>query len=197
LGEFQVEWYCNNQGLGVVLTNNENDWACTQDGRVVSILQPADFDKICQTTYPNTNAFALLDMQKSVRAYNWSCYEYVGPPNVASAGLVVTPAIQNLRLEYEDNAVAFTNISTQPIDMTGFQLQGKEGSVLSASAWGINVLAPGNCLRIFKKNPPAALPLDCSTVIDLAGNEDQRKVWFDGEITVILNPSMRMRYAAN
>jgi hypothetical protein len=99
-----------------------------------------------------------------------------------------------LRLEFDDNYVAFINISTQPIDMAGFELQGKKGRVLNASAWGINTLAPGSCLRILKKENSTIMPQGCSTVIDLAGDEDQRKVWFDGQITVILNPSVRMRY---
>src|SRR5262249_54733371 len=29
LGEFTVEWYCNQRNMGVVITNNQTDWACT------------------------------------------------------------------------------------------------------------------------------------------------------------------------
>jgi hypothetical protein len=78
LGEFQVEWYCNNQGYGVILVNNQADWACTErkTNKVVFVLDASDFDKICQTTYNNPDAFAIQDQVKDIKAYTWSCYWY-------------------------------------------------------------------------------------------------------------------------
>jgi serine/threonine protein kinase len=78
LGEFAVEGYCNNRGYGVKIVDN-NDWACTNnaDNSVIFILQPSDFDNICRARYNRQSAFAILDQQKEVRAYNWSCYDYL------------------------------------------------------------------------------------------------------------------------
>jgi hypothetical protein len=78
LGEFRVEWYCNARGLGVILVNNNADWACTNpDGSVSFILRQGDFDAICRATYNNAGAFALRDGRRPEPAYNWSCYAYV------------------------------------------------------------------------------------------------------------------------
>ncbi|MBX3064771.1 MAG: serine/threonine protein kinase [Anaerolineae bacterium] len=78
LGEFAVEWYCNERGLGVSVINNDSDWACNNnDGTINFVLQAADFDRICQRTYNDQGAFAILDQQKPTRAYNWSCYRYL------------------------------------------------------------------------------------------------------------------------
>jgi hypothetical protein len=76
LGEFQVEWYCNERGLGVQLINNQTDWACTHaaTGQIVSVLNQADFDQICRRTYNIQTAFAIRDLNKPQPAYNWSCY---------------------------------------------------------------------------------------------------------------------------
>jgi serine/threonine protein kinase len=195
LGEFQVEWYCNERNYGVQLTNNNADWACTQGGSVVSILQPADFDAICQRTYNNPGAFAVRDMQKDVQAYNWSCYEFV--PQAAVAPAAATPSPFNLQLDYQDNYVAFVNVSDTAIDMTGFQLQGKEGRVLNASDWGVTTLQPGACLRIFRSEQPSSLPTRCASVVDYAGNEEQRRFWFDGRIAAVYSPSIRLFYPPN
>jgi hypothetical protein len=79
LGEFAVEGYCNTRGYGVQVVNNQNDWACTDknNGNVLFVLQPTDFDAICRQWYNNPRAFAIRDMRKDIQAYNWSCYEYV------------------------------------------------------------------------------------------------------------------------
>ncbi|MCC7446423.1 MAG: hypothetical protein IT324_03355 [Anaerolineae bacterium] len=80
LGEFQVESYCNNRGYGVILTNNQTDWACTNQstGAVVFILGVSDFDSICQQRYNDSGAFAIRDQRQAVQAYNWSCYAFPG-----------------------------------------------------------------------------------------------------------------------
>ena len=76
LGEFQVEWYCNERGYGVQLTNNDNDWACTQSTskQIVFVLSKTDFDQICKRTYNDQTAVAIKDQNKPQGAYNWSCY---------------------------------------------------------------------------------------------------------------------------
>jgi hypothetical protein len=76
LGEFQVEWYCNERGLGVRVINNDADWACTQpnNGQVSFVLQQENFNEICRRTYGNSNAYARRDQSKPQPAYNWSCY---------------------------------------------------------------------------------------------------------------------------
>ncbi len=78
LGEFQVEWYCNERGLGVRVVNNEVDWACTQPNtdQISFVLSQRDFDSICQRTYNDKSAFALRDQNKPQPAYNWSCFVY-------------------------------------------------------------------------------------------------------------------------
>ncbi len=77
LGEFQVEWYCNQRGYGVKLTNNDADWACTNQpsGNIAFILRVSDFDSICTTTY-GVSAFAIRDQNRTTAAYNWSCYRF-------------------------------------------------------------------------------------------------------------------------
>jgi len=82
LGTFQVEWYCNERGNGVMLTNNNRDWACTnpQNGQITFVLGQNDFNAICQRTYSNPQAFALKDQQQATEAYNWSCYMPAPPP---------------------------------------------------------------------------------------------------------------------
>jgi len=78
LGEFQVEWYCNERHLGVQLTNNDADWACTDQStnRISFVLAQQDYDKICKRTYNDQAAFAVRDQNKPQAAYNWSCYTY-------------------------------------------------------------------------------------------------------------------------
>jgi hypothetical protein len=86
LGEFRVEWYCNQQGYGVRLINNQTDWACTDTntGNVVSVLDQEDFNAICRDFYSSPNAFAVKDQNRQIEAYNWSCYDY-------GQGVVTTP----------------------------------------------------------------------------------------------------------
>lgn len=67
-GEFQVEWYCNNQGYGV--GEDGTDWYCTGG----FTLQISDFDAICQATYNYASAFAVQDGSNGAPAYNWRCY---------------------------------------------------------------------------------------------------------------------------
>jgi hypothetical protein len=84
LGTFQVEWYCNNRGLGVRLANDDRDWACTNpSGEIASVLGQADYDTICRQTYNNATAFALLDGVRPTQAYNWSCYTLSVAPTPA------------------------------------------------------------------------------------------------------------------
>ena len=74
-GEFQVEYYCNNQGYGI--TNDDNNWYCTSGGSAVQTLSQADFSQICRDTYPaHPEAFALQDGEGSIPAYRWQCYGY-------------------------------------------------------------------------------------------------------------------------
>ncbi len=96
LGEFAVEWYCNNRGFGVILVNNQNDWACinTSNNSVVFTLGPSDFDSICRSTYQDQGAFAIRDQQKPAQAFNWSCYTY----NAGGAPAGAQPASATVRL---------------------------------------------------------------------------------------------------
>lgn len=76
LGPFQVEWYCEEAGYGVTLTNNNRDWACTQpnSGSVLFVLDNRDFAQICRRTYGYSDAYALRDQNNEILAYNWSCF---------------------------------------------------------------------------------------------------------------------------
>lgn len=78
LGTFQVEWYCNERGYGVKLTNGNRDWACTNNatGAIIFTLGVSDFDAICQYWYSDERAFAIRNLSNSVLAYNWQCYTY-------------------------------------------------------------------------------------------------------------------------
>jgi len=78
LGEFQVEWYCNQQGYGVQVVNSNRDWACLFNGTntIAKILGKNDFDRICQVTYRDPNAIAIKDGNNPTDAYNWSCYAF-------------------------------------------------------------------------------------------------------------------------
>lgn len=86
LGEFRVEWYCEESGYDVKLINDRTDWACSNesDESIALVLSQSDFNAICQITYNDTAAFAVRDMQKVTVAYNWSCYTY-------SEGVFVQP----------------------------------------------------------------------------------------------------------
>jgi len=99
LGEFQVEWYCNQSGLGVRLINNNADWACTSpnSGVTVFTLNQNDFNQICRQTYHNDAAYAVRDQNRPQAAYNWSCY--VNAPLSTSLPVpTATPALQLTRL---------------------------------------------------------------------------------------------------
>lgn len=76
LGEFRVEWYCEQKGYSPSLFNNNADWACLSrgDGSVVFVLGQADYNTICQATYGDAKAFAVRDQKRETPAYNWSCY---------------------------------------------------------------------------------------------------------------------------
>jgi hypothetical protein len=74
-GEFQVEWYCNQQGYGI--GQDEFDWFClTDSGERATTLGIADFDVVCQTTYSNPRAFAIQDGFSPTPAFRWRCYGY-------------------------------------------------------------------------------------------------------------------------
>jgi hypothetical protein len=78
LGDFQVEWYCNDRGYNVTLVNGQRDWACLNksDNSVAFVLRASDFDAICRSWYNDTSAFAIQDMTKDIAAYNWRCYTF-------------------------------------------------------------------------------------------------------------------------
>jgi hypothetical protein len=72
-GEFQVEYYCHEQGYDIY--NDRNNWYCMRNKRIVKTLTQQDFDRICQNTYNNPQAFALQTGTNRIAAYNWRCYE--------------------------------------------------------------------------------------------------------------------------
>lgn len=86
LGDFAVEWYCEESGYGVTLINNRSDWACTNRSNesIAFVLSQSDFNAICQITYNDPAAFAVRDQRKVTVAYNWSCYTY-------TEGVVIQP----------------------------------------------------------------------------------------------------------
>ncbi len=86
LGEFRVEWYCEESGYGVKIINNNTDWACVNrsDDSIAFLLSQSDFNNICQITYNDPAAFAVRDQRKAQVVYNWFCYTY-------SEGIVVVP----------------------------------------------------------------------------------------------------------
>ncbi len=90
LGEFQVEWYCNQSGLGVRIINNNTDWACTSPNSDTPVftLSQNDFNQICRQTYHNDAAYAVRDQNRPQPAYDWSCYV-----NGASSTSVPVPTI--------------------------------------------------------------------------------------------------------
>ncbi len=194
LGEFTVEWYCNARGYGVVLVNGNADWACTNaDQSVAFILQPADFDSICQARYTNPGAFAIRDQNKDVQAYNWSCYEYVPAPAPTTPS-VALPSLVTLPLRAGQAWIAFVNVSPAPLSLADFQLQ-SDKRTLTADDWGRAVLMPGECVRIYKgKKPPQDLPQDCSAVYDYPGSDKERENWFKGEVTVVYSPALSFKY---
>ncbi len=197
LGEFAVEWYCNEKGYGVKLINSRADWACTSklNGSVVLTLAPSDFDSICQSWYHHPSAFALLDQQKTVRAYNWSCYEYVGVvqalPSTLTAtdpSLAVTPSLATMRADYGQDWIALINRSKTPLSLDNVELQ-REGYSLKASAWGPAMLMPGACLRIYKDKKPPDNPDNCATVIDYEASAEERTAWFRDKLVIFVSPT--------
>ncbi len=71
-GELQVEGYCRNLGYGT--NHDSNNWYCTNNGVNALQLEIADFDRICQQTYNNAEAFAIQDGNSYVPSFNWHCY---------------------------------------------------------------------------------------------------------------------------
>jgi serine/threonine protein kinase len=197
LGEFAVEAYCNIRGLGVILTNDQRDWACTNpDGSVASVLGPSDFDNICRTRYNSPTAFAIRDQTKEVQAYNWSCYDYVAGDAVGAVvpGPAVTPSLATLRLRGEDDWIALVNTSNVVLSLAGIEFR-REDRVLRATDWGRAVLQPSACLRIYGKDqPPQSAPSGCTTIIDYPGSADERRRWFEGKVTIAINPSIVFCY---
>ena len=74
-GEFQVEYYCTDQGWGI--NHNNQDWYCVNrnNTRVYTLVQQ-DFDQICQETYNNSTAFAQQISSNQIRAFNWRCFGF-------------------------------------------------------------------------------------------------------------------------
>jgi hypothetical protein len=72
-GEFQVEYYCRQEGYGGTGQNND-DWFCTNNGQRAYTLVQADFDQICRDTYNRNDAFALQNGNNPTPAYRWLCY---------------------------------------------------------------------------------------------------------------------------
>jgi serine/threonine protein kinase len=196
LGEFTVESYCTNQGFGVTLTNSNRDWACTRHGTsaIAFVLQSTDFDKICQSTFSNSAAFALQDMHKSTAAYNWSCFVYVVPTAIPpTAQIVVTPSLATLKLQRGPGWVALVNISTSLVGLDGISFK-QNNQTLTSANWKVSQLPPAACLRIYADQPPIEIPPNCETVIDLTGSPDQRRIWFQGTVIVTINPTLSFNY---
>ncbi len=193
IGAFAVEWYCNERGLGVTIINNGVDWACMNRNNSINfILQPADFDQICQSWYKNPGAFAIRDQGNPTQAYNWSCYQYFATPTPVTP--IATPAINSLQLRYTDTWVAVTNISAVPLSLDYFVME-REGRTLNAAAWGRSVLNPGECLVIYKGSTlPNNLPSTCAAPISLPADANEREYWLKGEVVVRVNPSVQYHY---
>ncbi len=94
-----------------------------------------------------------------------------------------------LLLQYRDDWIALINRSSIALSLEGVEFQ-RESRTLKATAWGRNVLRPGECLRIYKDdNPPNALPPKCVSAIDYAAPKDEREIWLDGPVTIVINPA--------
>ncbi len=207
LGEFAVEGYCNNQGLGVTLVNDQSDWACTgADGSIRFVLGPADFDNICRARYNDPAAFAISDQQKAIQAYNWSCYTYpaqpAAPPTavlptavvVITSTALATPWVTTLALRTDKDWVALVNVSGIPLSLQGVEFR-REDQTIKATAWGQDILLPGECLRISRTDKaPKDAPPGCTHVIDYLASRDERKQWFEDCIIVAINPSTAYYY---
>jgi hypothetical protein len=193
LGDFAVEGYCNSRGFGVLLINNQADWACTNpsNGSVALTLGAADFDSICRVWYNDAGAFALRDQQKQIQAYNWSCYDYVAPAPTAT--IIATPSYASLFPRFNKDWVALVNISTVPLSLDGLVFKRDDGTTLKGTDWGRALLMPGECLRLFKGGkPPKDLPPQCTTAIDYPGGKNDR--WFTGKVVIVVNPTLSYCY---
>jgi len=75
LGGLSVNRFCVRQGYEAQVINN-SEWACINPftGFAAFSLNRADLDTICRENY-HANAFAVLDGNNAITAYNWSCYE--------------------------------------------------------------------------------------------------------------------------
>ncbi len=186
LGEFTVEGYCTDRGFGVVLANNNADWACTNtsNNTLAFVLGPSDFDTICRTRYGRPNAFAIRDQQKDVQAYNWSCYDYTSAPSGAA-----TPSPFTLTARMGPDWFALVSASDLPLDVSGVRFT-RDDQVLTASNWGVSTLNRGECLRIYRSTPPAQPPQGCSRVFDYPGGD----FWFGARVTVSINANARYVY---
>jgi serine/threonine protein kinase len=72
-GNFQVEGYCYQQGFASASHDNVN-WFCRpRQGSRVQLTQE-DFNKICQLTYSNPKAVAVLIKADNIPAFNWRCF---------------------------------------------------------------------------------------------------------------------------
>ncbi len=200
LGEFAVEGYCNSQGYGVTLVNNQADWACINraNGSVVSVLGPSDFDSICRSRYGDPQAFAIRDLAKAIQAYNWSCYDYVVVPTPVPPTAIpaASPSVMTLMVQYKGDWVALVNIASLPVALDGVQFQ-RESRILKATNFGPSALRPGECLRIYRTDaPPDALPVKCATAIDYAAAKEERAFWLEGPVVIAINPSTTFCYPA-
>ncbi|MEQ8677099.1 MAG: pre-peptidase C-terminal domain-containing protein [Aggregatilineales bacterium] len=72
IGEFQVEYFCTTQGYGI--TNDNNNWYCTQGGSRITTLSQSDFDRICRDTYDRSDAYAIQLDTSAIPAYSWRCF---------------------------------------------------------------------------------------------------------------------------
>jgi hypothetical protein len=72
----------------------------------------------------------------------------------------------------------------------------RDGHVLKPADWGVSLLQPGECIRIYGVNVPDSLPEGCARVFDYPGSEDERKFWFEKQIAVEINPNVRFFYPA-
>lgn len=197
LGEFAVEQYCNRQGYGVILTNGQTDWACTnrRTRSIEFILGPSDFDAICRERYNNPDAFAIRDQQKRIQAYNWSCYVFTAPEPPTAIGPLtpVTPSTSSLIPVKALDWLALVNISNAPVSLGSIEFR-RGDRILRSSDWGVTVLIPGECLRIARAQASAELPANCNRAFDYAGSEEARRFWLDGEGELYIDIGAETRF---
>lgn len=74
-GEFQVEYYCRDQGLRA--SNDGENWYCLNNSNVRTMtLDHDDFNQICRDTYSIETAIAIQTEGRSQEAYRWRCFYY-------------------------------------------------------------------------------------------------------------------------